>query len=430
MAIKPGLRVRQSQRLALTPALRLSVRVLSLSSADLRDLVNREMEQNPLLQHTGTPLGGTGEAYRYALDTTPLRDTLAQSLCRQISLSRKPEATRNLAQYMACNLDERGYLAISAVEMLDYFDTTARQMAAALELLQASGPTGVGARDLRECLGLQLRAAGQSPDEIEDICDHLDLFSRNDWQALKRKTGRSQQTLRRLLGVLQTLDPAPGQSFDDDQNAPLAPDIVVKSRPDGGYTAELANGISPALEIDQDVFQTTLAKDPASKAYLLARRAAATDLIRAIDGRFRTLSRIVNEIVLEQARFFDDGQAFLKPLRRLDLAQTLGIHPSTVTRALANKTLECRFGVFSLDFFFPSALATDDPASPVSSHAIQHSIAGLVAQESPDKILSDARIATLLHESGVDIARRTVAKYRQCLKIPSSVQRRRSKQVL
>lgn len=427
MAVKPGLHVRQSQRLALTPAMRLSVQVLSLSGADLNDLIDREMEQNPLLQRTETALGGTGEAYLYALDTAMQHETLAQSLCRQISLTRSPETTRTLAQYLASNLDEKGYLAISADEITKLSGASDQEIIEAIKILQGCTPTGVGARNLKECLTLQLREAGRNTEDIKTICDHLGLFSKHDWHALRTKTGRSLGDLKELFAVLQTLDPAPGRTFEPDQSSPLAPDVIVKSKPDGGFLVELANGIAPTLSIDAKVLQNALTNDPAAKAYLLAQRTAATDLIRAINGRFHTLLKVVEQIVLEQAAFFQDGPAFLKPLRRQDIAHQLGVHPSTVTRTLAHKTLECRFGVMSLDQFFSAALGTNDSEAQVSARSIQHRIAGLIAQETSEKILSDTRIATILRESGVDIARRTVAKYRQCLKIPSSAQRRRSK---
>lgn len=429
MPLKPGLKVKQTQRLILTPAMRQSIKILQMSALDLSDLIQRELDENPLL--TAEPNYSQGEKadLQIALDTIPNHQSLAETLHSQIGLMAAPEKTKAIAYYLAGNLTDDGYLIENLDDLASNFSITYNQAETALGLLQACDPCGIGARDLPECLGLQMAAIGETAENRAIVLEHLHLFSQTDMSALSRKTGRSKRELQRLKAVLTNLNPTPGRQHKPEANHALVADILVSENA-SGFSIESNNSTTPSLTVDTSSLTALRSKDQDAIDFLNLHKLRANNLIRAIEARSTMLIRIVKTIVARQHRFFTDGHAYLIPMTQANLAADLAVHPSTVARALTNKSLACSSGAFPLSFFFTSGINSVDGKSTLSAYVIQQKIRKIIATETARDVLSDLMITTLLRNSGVDITRRTVAKYRQCLKVSSSAQRRKSKRFL
>ena len=426
MPQKPGLRLSQTQRLTLTPGLRQSLSILGMSGVDLAEMLKTELAENPLLTARPRP-GSVANDFDFALDTTAGQTTLGDHLARQIALESAPADIRALAIYLANDLDERGYLHDDDATIARERGLAPSTIKAAITLLQSCEPTGIAARSLSECLDLQLRELGEPPENRHLLTANLPLFAAQDWPRLTKKSGLARGELLRLSKLLHSLTPNPAAGIGRADIAYVRPDIRVTKKRDGRLVVEGIGSSQAALQIDTAL----LAQIASTRATALnAQKSRAAALIRALRHRNKTILRVANAIVEVQFRFFSTPGAALKPLTRSALAQRLDLHPSTITRAVAHKSLECEQGVFPLAIFFPSTVKFTDGRPETSSQEISQRIARMIAAESREKILSDAEISTVLRQSGVDIARRTVAKYRQCLKIPSSAQRRRSKRFL
>jgi len=428
MSLKPGLRLSQSQRLTLTPALRQSISVLGMSAPELLDYIDTELAQNPLLLAETPRHSGASGDFDLALDTVAAHKTRGENLREQIALLAADRQTALIAGYLADDLTDEGYLCDSAEELAQTLKIDIVEITKAISLLQRCEPTGIGARNLRECLDLQLCALEQSPQTRQLIIDNLGLFAESDWPKLQKLSGQSRVELGLLNDLLRSLNPFPGEDISPDMAEFLYPDLRVAPLPEGGFSIESVNSTLPSLTVNSDLIGNKT--DAEVSQYLNDRISRAKTLIRAIEARSKTILRVGQQIVAKQHRFFADGHTHLRPLRQIDVADALGLHPSTVTRAIANKALDCRFGILPLKFFFTPGLKSLTDQQAISAYVIQQRISRLVHAENSTQILSDAKIAVHLQQSGVDIARRTVAKYRQCLKIPSSVQRRKSKKIL
>ncbi|MCA8869685.1 MAG: RNA polymerase factor sigma-54 [Rhodobacteraceae bacterium] len=427
MAMKPGLSLQQSQRLALTPELRLSIRVLAMSAGELNEVIKAELAENPLLDWQENHNTQTGQAYDYALDTVAENHSAAELLRRQIALMKAPPKTRQIAEYLASDLTEAGFLAESAWSIARTLGLEVELVEQAIELLQQCEPAGIGARDLRDCLDLQLKARGVSAEARKLLLQNLTKFAESDWPFLTRHSNLPVAELKRLQGILQSLNPYPMELLSTDRNAIVAPDITVEPLSGGGFAIELVDSPVQALVVNTGLVNSARNSNAAAATYLKQNLTRANSLIRAIEARSKTVLRITHEIVARQHGFFTNDKAGLKPMTQREVATALGLHPSTVTRAIAHKTLSCPQGIFALKFFFSAAIQTLDGDPAVSAYVVQQQIRRMINAESDASILSDAEIVSSLRQSGVDIARRTVAKYRQCLNIPSSIQRRRSK---
>ncbi len=435
--MKPGLRpelgVRANQRLNLTPTLRASLNILRMNHLELAERIQAELADNPLLVADNAPgwnAGSTAVWSDSAVERMAHQQGLVERLHAQIRMMRTSPILRDIAMFLAADLTDEGYLADSDAELAGMLKVPFDQLRQAIDLLQSCEPTGIGARNLRECLDLQLAALGEEGDMRAVILDNLGLFARRDWAALGRATGLPEATLRNKARLLGALDPHPGRTEHPSTVVYLHPDLRIQADPSGMWKVELATGDLPALRVDEALLCQADGQDAQTARYLRDKARQARALIGAVRAREKTLLRIGEAILHHQHRFFARGEDSLAPLTRRALAETLGLHPSTVTRAIAGKALESPRGLHPLRFFFPSAVGQNGDTDALSSFAVQQQIRRLIGQETADAVLSDARIATLLRESGVDIARRTVAKYRQCLKIPSSFQRRKSKSVL
>jgi RNA polymerase sigma-54 factor len=417
--LTPSLRVRPSQKLSLTPSLRQSIIVLAMSAAELADLIAAEVDQNPALTATPRLQDIGGPDFEAAMETVAAPVTLGEHLRRQLSYLRLDPDVRGAAFILTESLSAEGYLSDPPEDIAARFDLDSAILEQALHALWSCDPPGIGARDLAHCLFLQLIAAGETPDTARFATENLLAITR-------RAAGLAAQPseVERLSRLIQALDPTPGTTFEARLAPRRYPEFEVTRRPDGRLVAVMDDAFLPELHLDP-----AIAGAGRQDAALGAATARARALIRAIDGRKRTILKIAEAILADQAAFFDHGLMALRPVTQADLADRLGLHPSTITRAIAGKSLSCASGIYPLSFFFSRAIPGQD-GHDLAPAAIRSQIARLVRAEPADAILSDRQIAAALSQTGVDIARRTVAKYRKCLNIPPASERRRSKRLL
>lgn len=434
MAVGPGLRAglaaRQTQRLALTPALRRSLEVLRMPASELAAEVAREAAENPFLKviwpRRGAADGGAGGAFDLALRTVADAPSRVESLRRQLALMALPDRVAALAQYLAGDLREDGYIDTPLEDYAARLGAEEAELQAAVAAVQACEPAGIGARDLAECLALQLRDQEVTAEMTARILDDLGRFGAGDLPGLAAALGVSQAEARRLAGIVRGLRARPVEPGAAAEGAaPLSADLIVSRDTVGALRVTVAEGAAPALRLD-----LALLEKAGDGAFAEACRARALALMRALAQRKTTLERIGEALVAAQQRFFLLGPDNLAPLSRAGLARELGLHPSTVGRAVAGKALDHDGRLYPLSLFFSPALGADPGAGGVEADAVSArsarlALARIVAAEDPDAPLSDALICAQLRAEGVDITRRTVAKYRGCLAIPSSYERHR-----
>lgn len=423
MRQREGLTLRQQQRLTLTPEMRTTLSVLRMSGAALEELLTRQAEENPILSLRHRSAGATGHetAYVVALESTGAEISLGDHLRAQLGLMGLDPAVHQAALALSWSLSDTGYLESTPAEIAEDCGLDEATVLDGLAALQACEPAGVAARTLAECLRLQMVEKGVAVDIAAAATDVLDLLARGDVARAARMTGADAEALQHVARLLPGLSPYPGQSL-----APLpqisAPDVEVLF-PDGAAPEiRILRGQQTDLSLDPDLLSA--ARQETEETPLARYGAEAEALFRALGYRARALERIVAFLVDYQSAFFHSGDAEMRPLTREKLARHLGLHPATVGRAVADKTLAHTGGVIPLSAFFSARLGAD--ARPAqSAYGIQSRIAALVAAESEEGVLTDDEITLKLKEEGVDIARRTVAKYRGCLNIPSSYNRKR-----
>ena len=305
------------------------------------------------------------------------------------------------------------------------------EVEAVLAILQGFDPPGVCARDLTECLAIQLKERNRFDPAMQALVAHLDLLaqarSRGAAPTLRRGRGRSGRHDRAKSAQL---NPKPGLAFGSTLVQPIVPDVFVRPGPDGGFIIELNSDTLPKVLVNQSYHAEIAknAKNDKDKTYLADCLQTATWLIRALDQRAKTILKVSTEIVRQQDAFFAHGVQHLRPLNLKTIADAIDMHESTVSRVTANKYMATSRGIFELKYFFTSAIAAADGGEAHSAEAVRHRIRQLIDAERPEQVLSDDTIVEKLREAGIDIARRTVAKYREAMRIASSVQRRREKQ--
>lgn len=430
MEVSPGLRLKQLQKLALTPGLRQSISILQLSAVELEYCIQEEAAQNPVLTAEPPQSRDFGaDLYQYAIDTVAQPISLGEHLQAQIRQMTAPVQVKSTALFLAGNLNENGYLAEPLQSMsaaLKVSNSTALQ---ALKLLQKCDPVGIGARDLRDCLGLQLSAMGLSADHAAAILDHLKMPDNLGSDRSRNAALLTKQQIADIPKIIANLDPKPAAAFQQSNAQPLIPDLIIQQ--DGaGLKVELIRSNAPSLHINTSFIKRVANQDPASSDYIFQQRNRALQLIRAIEARSKTLLRVARALVTHQHHFFTDGPSRLVPMTLGDLSLALNLHPSTVSRAMAGKSLSCAMGLFPLKYFLAGPVPLKNSTAVLSDVAVRQNILSLISAEPPQQPLTDATITRILQDNGVDIARRTVAKYRQCLKIPTSRSRRRSKATL
>ena len=304
------------------------------------------------------------------------------------------------------------------------------EVAAVLAILQTFDPPGVCARNLTECLAIQLRERDRFDPAMQALVAHLDLLAKRDLASLRKLCGVSEEDLNDMIAEIRALNPKPGLAFGTTLVQPIVPDVFVRSAPDGSFTIELNSDTLPKVLVNQRYYTQVAgsAKGHKDKAYLADCLQTATWLIRALDQRAKTILKVSSEIVRQQDAFFAHGVQHLRPLNLKTVADAISMHESTVSRVTANKYMATSRGIFELKYFFTSSIASADGGEAHSAEAVRHRIKQLIDVESAQDVLSDDTIVEKLRAAGIDIARRTVAKYREAMRIPSSVQRRREKQ--
>jgi len=356
--------------------------------------------------------------------------TLADHLAEQLSLAIADPARRMIGQHLIDMVDEAGYLSGDLYATAEKLGAPPAELEAVLKVLQAFDPAGVCARNLSECLTIQLRELNRFDPAMQALVAHLDLVARRDFSALRRICGVDDADLADMIAEIRRLNPKPGLAFGSSVVQPIVPDVYVRLAPDGGWLVELNSDTLPKVLVNQSyhsqVSKTT--KNEQEKSYLADCLQTATWLIRALDQRAKTILKVSTEIVRQQDAFLVHGVQFLRPLNLKTVADAIGMHESTVSRVTANKYMATSRGIFELKYFFTSSIASSDGGEAHSAEAVRHRIRQLIEAENAQDVLSDDTIVERLRESGIDIARRTVAKYREAMRIPSSVQRRREKQ--
>jgi len=358
--------------------------------------------------------------------------TLAGHLAEQMKLVITDPRDQLIGQYLIDLVDETGYLTGDLADVADKLGAPLGQVEAVLRLLQTLDPTGVGARGLAECLVIQLKERDRFDPAMQTLVEHLDLLAKRDLSALKKLCGVDDEDLLDMIAELRALDPKPGLAFGSAPVQPVVPDVFVRKGPNETWTVELNSDTLPKVLVSQTYYAevSKTAKSAAEKAYLADCLQSASWLVRALDQRAKTILKVATEIVRQQDAFLRFGVAHLKPLNLKTVAEAISMHESTVSRVTANKYMATSRGIFELKYFFTSAIAAADGGDAHSAEAVRHHIKKLIDTETIADVLSDDTIVEKLRGAGIDIARRTVAKYREAMRIPSSVQRRREKQTV
>ena len=356
--------------------------------------------------------------------------TLADHLAEQLVLAVVDPARRLIGQYLIDLVDEAGYLTGELAHVADKLGAPLGEIEAMLATLQTFDPPGVCARNLTECLSIQLRERNRFDPAMQALVAHLDLLAKRDIAGLRKACGVSEDDLIDMIAEIRHLNPKPGLAFGTTLVQPIVPDVFVRAAADGGFLVELNSETLPKVLVNQTYYAQVAktARNDKDKTYLADCLQTATWLIRALDQRARTILKVSTEIVRQQDAFFAHGVQHLRPLNLKTVADAISMHESTVSRVTANKYMATSRGIFELKYFFTSAIAAADGSEAHSAEAVRHRIKQLIDAESPRAVLSDDTLVEKLRGAGIEIARRTVAKYREAMRIPSSVQRRREKQ--
>lgn len=474
--MKQGLQLRLSQQLAMTPQLQQAIRLLQLSTLELQQELQQALESNPLLEQidtheeidtretqdsetldtadaleqkempeelpldaswdtiytAGTPSGTSGD---YIDDELPVyqgetTQTLQDYLMWQVELTPFSDTDRAIATSIVDAVDETGYLTVPLEDILESIgdeEIDIDEVEAVLKRIQRFDPVGVAAKDLRDCLLIQLSQFDKTTPWLEEarliISDHLDLLANHDFRTLMRVTRLKEDVLKEAVNLIQSLDPRPGQSIQTGEPEYVIPDVLVRKH-NGHWTVELNSDSIPRLQINQHyASMCNNARNDGGSQFIRSNLQDAKWLIKSLESRNDTLLRVSRCIVEQQQAFFEQGEEYMKPMVLADIAQAVEMHESTISRVTTQKYLHSPRGIFELKYFFSSHVNTEG-GGEASSTAIRALVKKLIAAENPAKPLSDSKLTSLLSEQGIMVARRTVAKYRESLSIPPSNQRK------
>lgn len=474
--MKQGLQLRLSQQLAMTPQLQQAIRLLQLSTLELQQELQQALESNPLLEQidtheeidtretqdsetldtadaleqkempeelpldaswdtiytAGTPSGTSGD---YIDDELPVyqgetTQTLQDYLMWQVELTPFSDTDRAIATSIVDAVDETGYLTVPLEDILESIgdeEIDIDEVEAVLKRIQRFDPVGVAAKDLRDCLLIQLSQFDKTTPWLEEarliISDHLDLLANHDFRTLMRVTRLKEDVLNEAVNLIQSLDPRPGQSIQTGEPEYVIPDVLVRKH-NGHWTVELNSDSIPRLQINQHyASMCNNARNDGDSQFIRSNLQDAKWLIKSLESRNDTLLRVSRCIVEQQQAFFEQGEEYMKPMVLADIAQAVEMHESTISRVTTQKYLHSPRGIFELKYFFSSHVNTEG-GGEASSTAIRALVKKLIAAENPAKPLSDSKLTSLLSEQGIMVARRTVAKYRESLSIPPSNQRK------
>jgi RNA polymerase sigma-54 factor len=487
VALSARLELRQGQGLVITPQLQQAIKLLQLSNLELEAFVEAELERNPLLQRdepeaeapsapaaetapeAGSDSGGdldivhdeaspgeraTGDAPdgRGAADAGGSVDwsragkggfdgdldgledaftrerTLAEHLHDQMAVAGLSPSQSAIARVLIDAVDEGGYLRADPAEVAERLGCGEPLVLEVLAVLQGFEPVGVCARSLGECLTLQLKDRDRFDPAMAALVGNLPLLARHDMAALRRACQVDDEDLKEMIAELKALTPRPGAAFGGEPAQPMTPDVFVREGAGGLWHVELNGDTLPRLLVDQryhaEVSRVT--RSEREKAFVSDCLAQANWLVRSLDQRARTILKVASEIVRQQDAFLAFGVEHLRPLNLKTVAEAIGMHESTVSRVTSNKYMATPRGLFELKFFFTTAIQATAGGEAHSAESVRHKIRQLIEAEAAETdVHSDDRIVEMLKDAGVEIARRTVAKYREAMRIPSSVERRR-----
>ena len=388
---------------------------------------------------TGGSLGqiGAGGSSRFEDMDLSLENTLSEevsmrdSLMTQLGLAVNDDIQRLVGSAIIDSIDPDGYFREDIAEMAERLGCESMVVEDMLQIVQGFEPTGIGARNLSECLALQLIERDRYDPAMAKLVARLELLGRQDYLALMRECEVDEEDLAEMVNEIRRLDPRPGSSFDHDDSQTAVPDVLLRQKPDGGWSIELNSETLPRVLVNNryyaEVSRTTRKSE--DKTYLSECLNTANWLVKSLDQRANTIMKVATELVRQQDGFFALGVQYLRPLNLKTIADAIGMHESTVSRVTANKYIGTPRGIFEMKYFFTAAIPSNRGGDSHSAESVRMRIRDLIGEEDPRKILSDDRIVDILKEEGIDIARRTVAKYREALRIPSSVQRRRQKRL-
>ncbi len=367
-----------------------------------------------------------GEDYDFESRLTAGK-SLREHLSDQLMMAGLSPAETLIAARLIDETDEGGYCRADLGEVAGALGAPPAQVAAVLGICQGFDPTGVMARSVAECMALQLAERDRLDPAMQALLDHIDLAAKYDLAKLAELCGVDQGDVRDMLAELRALTPRPGAAFASETVIAVAPDVFVREMPNGMFAVELNSETLPRVLMDKAYYAevTALPMRDREKEFISECAANATWLIKSLDQRARTILKVASEIVRQQDAFFAHGVAHLRPLNLKQVADVIEMHESTVSRVTSNKYMATPRGLFELKYFFSAAIPATGGGEAHSAEAVRYRIKALIEAERPDDVLSDDQIVDMLREFGIDIARRTVAKYRESLNIPSSVQRRR-----
>jgi RNA polymerase sigma-54 factor len=355
--------------------------------------------------------------------------TLTDHLLEQLGLQAEEPTLRVVGRALIDEIDEAGYMRGDLSEIAARLGAPMELAEQALGLVQSFDPAGVGARDLAECLCIQLRERDRLDPAMAALLKNLDLLARRDLAALRRGCGVDEEDLAEMIAEIRALNPRPGAGFGSAPVQPIIPDVIVRQGADGGWLIELNTNTLPRVLVNQSYYTTVArsSRKDGEKAFLSDCFQTANWLVKSLDQRAKTILKVASEIVRQQDAFLVHGVQHLRPLNLRSIASAISMHESTVSRVTSNKYIATPRGIFELKYFFTASIASAEGGEGHSAEAVRHRIKVLIEEETRDAVLSDDTIVQVLRGAGIDIARRTVAKYRESLRIPSSVQRRREK---
>lgn len=456
--IEQSLGMNLSQHLAMTMQLQQAIEILQLSAQDLCATIEKEYLENPVLEmdypsgrrelyesdgpaHAGVraladyldggskqPAYFTDEDERQFDAPAPLHATLEEELLEQVNFTFKgehgAEKERAVATFLVGSLDSRGYLTLPVAEAARAMACSEAEVLRVLSIIQGFEPAGVGARDLAECLRLQVQRSGIYEGLVAAIIDrHLDAVAAHRLKEIAAAEHVQPADVQMAVDIVRRLNPKPGAAYGAADSTYITPDVIIR-KGEKGYEVEVEEAGVPKLHISA-LYRQSDTFDKKTQKYIASRLRAAAWLINSIEQRRTTIRRVVEEIVRRQPAYFEKGPASLEPMTMKDVADTIGVHESTVSRAVANKYAELPTGVVALRSLFTSRSARTETGEDVAAAQAKSVIESFIKGEDPKKPLSDQKLCTLLKERGIALSRRTVMKYREQLGYDSSVKRKR-----
>jgi RNA polymerase sigma-54 factor len=396
-----------------------------------RETAAADTSEGPMVDWSKAGKGGGGfDGDEDAMERSLTREkSLQEHLTDQALIAHFSAPEMAIAQILIDAVDEAGYMRASLAEIAERLGCDIALVEKVLTVCQGFEPTGIMAQSVPECLRLQLVERNRFDPAMAALIDNLELLARRDLSALRRICGVDDEDLADMIAELKSLNPRPGSQFGAEPSPAVVPDVFVRADASGGWRIDLNSDTLPRILVDQRYHArvTSSARSDQEKAYLSDALNQANWLIKSLDQRARTILKVSSEIVRQQDAFFVHGVEYLRPLNLKTVAEAVGMHESTISRVTSNKYIATPRGVFELKFFFTSSIASSDGTAAHSAESVRHKIKSLIdGEKTTGEILSDDRLVELLKEAGVDIARRTVAKYREALRIPSSVERKRA----